>query len=151
MKNLVKLIGIIVLVVAIGFSMVACDDGNSSRDEYKLTWGLWIGETYSTVSSRFTDASAPLTPAGANAGYVTGSNASTAFSVIITTYLFDDGGFTTGSYENLVNFQQDGIGAPQDLKTAMLNQRNNIPLGGVYQTTIPGEGDSVIVYYLERN
>ena len=151
MKNLAKLTGIIALVALIVFSMAACDNGNGGVDEYKLTWGLWLGVTYSNVSSQFTSAGAPLTPAGTNAGYLTGSNASTAFSVIITTYSFDDGGYKTGSYENLVNFQQDGIGAPQELKEAMVAQKKNIPVGGVFQTTIPGYGNSVIVYYLEKN
>jgi hypothetical protein len=140
--------GLLVILLAFGF--IGCDS-DSKGDDYKLTWGLWIGETYSSVSSNFTSAGASLTPAGTNAGYLTGSIASTAFSVIITTYQFDDGGFKTGSFESLVNFQNDGIGAPQALKAAMLEQKNNVPVGGVFQTTIPGYGNSAIVFYIEKN
>jgi len=144
-----KTVSISLLVIVLAFAFISCDNG--SKDEYKLTWGLWIGDNYYSISSQFAGYGAPLTPAGTNAGYLTGNNASTAFSFIITTYSFDDGGFETGSFENLVYFQQDGIGAPQDLKTAMLAQKNNVPIGGVFQTIIPGYGTSVVSYYLEKN
>ena len=61
------------------------------------------------------------------------------------------GGYEYGSFENLVNFQQDGIGAPQDLKNAMLANKNNVPLGVFFQANIPGYGVSVVCFYVENN
>ena len=134
--------GLLVVVLAFGF--IGCSDDD---DPYKLTWGLWEGATYSEISQNFSNADVPLTPVGNNAGYLTGNAAAEAFNIISNEFKFDDDGTKTGTYESLVDYKKDGIGAPSDLKTAMLAEKNNVPVGGVYYVTSVG----VIVFYVAKN
>jgi len=149
MKNTIRILVIIALVAIIGFSFVSCGgDDDSGGDEYKLTWGLWMGVDYSYISSQFIANGANPVSAGSSAGYITGNDASRAFS-IASTYPFDDDGTMTGSFETLLNFKKDGIGAPQELKSAMLAQKDNVPVGGIFQASINGSV-GVIGFYVEK-
>ena len=140
------------LIVMLAFGLITCSNSSGGPGgDYTLSWGLWTHTYYSDVSDNFDLFGLSLTPVGSNAGYLTGSDASDAHSFITAYYGFDDGGYETGSFENLVNFQNDGIGAPSELKSAMLANKNNVPLGGFFQANIPGEGISVVCFYVEHN
>lgn len=51
MKNTIRLIGIITIVVIIGFSMASCgSEGDSSSPGHKHTWGVWTVTTPPTAT-----------------------------------------------------------------------------------------------------
>jgi hypothetical protein len=58
MKNLFRLFGIIALVAVIGFSMVACDDGDDDSNPFIGTWKSSNGYVMVFAASTFTIASA---------------------------------------------------------------------------------------------
>jgi hypothetical protein len=66
MKNLFKLLGIAALVATIGFSMVACDDGDDNKKDKNPFIGTWKSqEGNSSYAMVFTDKSFTITsPSG---------------------------------------------------------------------------------------
>jgi hypothetical protein len=151
-------------LLALSLAFVGCDNGTTSSGgddgdktgddgdttQYTLEWGAWDGQTYATISSNFTAAQHPLTPAGSNAGYLTGSMALSAYNIVHDAYRFDDGGTVSGSFDSLLNFSKDGIGLPDGgLKNALREQKANVPLAGVFQYTSGGR-PGVSVFYLTK-
>jgi len=123
--------------------------GGGNNDLYMLEWGVWENTTYSYVSSAFDNFSLPLTPAGTNAGYLTGDDANTALEYIkddSNPTDIDDHGETTDTFENLINYTKDGYGAPDALKTAMTEeiQKANLPVGGVFQPS----GQNMVITFI---
>jgi uncharacterized repeat protein (TIGR02543 family) len=124
------------------------DDDNSGdgKDEYTLTWAVWQSLSYSDVSRVFAEVGAPLKPAGSNAGYLTGDDATGAYTIIGYHYVFDDFGLASGTFEDMLNYKVDDIGAPAALKNVMRAQRKYAPLGGVFQYPY-----GVVLFYIEKN
>jgi len=82
---------------------------------------------------------------GTKQGYVTGTKATDAYNKA-KEYPVYDSGIKTGEWSDLVNFSKGGISAPTALKTAMLGQEGNVPLGGVFE-----EGSYTLVFYITKN
>jgi hypothetical protein len=149
--------------IAIGTGKITFDDGTEkplttpetvepvpppAPSSYELAWAYWRDTNYSYVSSEVAEKGASLTAAGANAGYLTGDNAATAFTMISNNYPEPDNyGTETGSFEELLNFQAEGIGLPSTLKSRMNAQKANVPLGGVFQ--VPTYG-GVAVFFVTK-
>jgi hypothetical protein len=134
------------LALALTFGLVLSGCKEDDVGEYDLKWGLWINETYANISAQFNNNNVPLTSAGPNAGYLTGNNATAAYNFISSYYSFYDYGSTDGSFEDLVNYKKDGIGAPVTLKDALRAQKANAPLAGVFQYQ-----NYVLLFYLSKN
>jgi len=141
---------IITIAAVIMFGMAACDGGSGGggggggsggSGNYKLTWGIY-DQTFSLSVAEFAYYGFPLTLAGSNAGYITGNTASQAFSQVNPAVEY---GISYGTFEILVEFKRDGIGAPQELKSAMLAKKANVPVGGVF-----GYSDFSVAFYIER-
>jgi hypothetical protein len=118
---------------------------------YELTWAYWSNANYSYVSSEFAGKGASLTAAGTNAGYLTGNDAATAFTIVDSgNYPEPDNyGTETGSFEELLNFQDEGIGLPSTLKSTMGAKKANVPLAGVFQVDMGG-GSGVVLFYVTK-
>jgi hypothetical protein len=116
--------------------------------EYTLLWGVWEDVNYEFISGNFSSYGLPLTSAGSNAGYLTGSNATSAYNIISTTpeAQFNDDGTLSGSFEELLNYQSQGIGAPSALKSALTAQKSNVPLVDVFQHQY-----GVTAFYITKN
>jgi uncharacterized repeat protein (TIGR02543 family) len=121
--------------------------GGGTPGAYTLSWGI-LTTSYDNFSAGFSQHGVTLTSAGANAGYLTGTAASGAFTAINNNpeAAFDDFGEQEGSFEEFLNFQENGIGLPTALKTAMTAQKASVPLLGVFSV-----GDKVIVFYISKN
>jgi hypothetical protein len=150
MKKNVLFAGISAIMLVFGLVLTACGD-NGGGDPYKLSGGYLSGLTYSGVSSQFTANGAPLVPAGSNAGYLTGSDAKNVYDRF-TRYVEDNNVSiesitATGTFEDLINYQSNGIGLPEGLKAALTAQQGNMPLASVFEVSSQG----VVVLYVEAN
>jgi hypothetical protein len=155
--------GVLALTLIFGFALLGCNTGTGgggSSDtpppgggaEYELGWGYWEGTNYATVSGNFASNSLPLTPAGDKAGYLTGAKAGEAYDAIennLKTYPFDDKGELEGSFEELLNFKNDGKGFSDDLKVALKAQKANVPIAGALEFATGG-GPIVVVFFIDK-
>jgi len=147
MRNFFKFLGLTALVAVIGLSMAACrqDGGDDDDDPYKMNWGSWDSGYYDDVRDYVGTGNGFIEVITNNAGYVTGSKATDAYNKA-KSYPVHDSGIKTGEWSDLVNFSKDGISAPAALKTAMLGQEGNVPLGGVFEAS-----GYTLVFYITRN
>jgi hypothetical protein len=113
--------------------------GGNGGGDYTLNWAVWVGASYNNFSSIFESKDAPLTPAGSNAGYVTGVSISQILAASPSEPTMMNEAPQTGSFEALLNTQNEGIGVPSALKTAMTAQQSKAPLVGVFQFEMGGQ------------
>jgi hypothetical protein len=60
---------------------------------------------------------------------------------------FTDSGTMNDSFENLLNFNKNGIGLPSALKTALTRQKANLPIAAVFQVNAQG----VVVFFVTEH
>ena len=58
----------------------------------------------------------------------------------------DYGQSARGTFESRVTYSHDGISAPAQLQTLMRNNRNNVPLAGIFDAD-----DFAVIFYLHRD
>jgi len=140
--------GILVCLLVFSLALISCPTGGDDG-EYDLLWGTFstsISLVKSTISSH--SWSVTDTDSG-NACYATGATAENIYTYSLNTLTFSDGGSKDGSWEELLNYKKNGIGldlAPA-LKTAMLPNKENAPVAGIYDS---GQGFAVI-FYIRKN
>jgi hypothetical protein len=114
---------------------------------YTLQWGYLVGVSYSDIrSSSLGDL---LTPAGSNAGYITGSNATAVYEQAASG-VFDGTGTEEGSFSTVLDFSQQGIGLPSDLKAALRAREENVPLAAFFSVEYQGT-DIAVLFYITKN
>ncbi|MDR1931550.1 MAG: carboxypeptidase-like regulatory domain-containing protein, partial [Spirochaetales bacterium] len=123
---------------------------------YTLKWGVWVGATYTEVSSGFTG-DLSLTSAGPNAGYLTGARATAVFDAIAGVIQagsappFNASGEIIASFENLMYFSYEDIGFPDALKTALRSNKASAPLAGVCELKDESFYGFVVVFYITKD
>jgi hypothetical protein len=129
------------------YKKAGSNDLGGKSDEYELIWIARNYVTYAQFIGSFPGVT--LTPAGSNAGYLTGNAAYNAFvSFSSSDYQFNDSGTEEDSFENLLNFKQNGIGLPSALRSALSTQKANVPIIGVFQSSDGQGGYGVIAFYV---
>jgi hypothetical protein len=117
---------------------------------YNLQWVL-INATYNEVQSYISDQKWTIAASGSNWKLAAGDTATTIYNWC-NTYLpreaLFDSGFLDGSFEYLLNFQENGIGLPAGLKNSPYTTAANVPLAGVFN--VP-EYDMVLLFYVTRS
>jgi hypothetical protein len=144
--------------IAIGAGEITFDDASTGQQEagtgspptYDLYWGFIDGETYSDATAQAANQGVSLIAAGSNAGYVTGADAVAGFSKMDNNY-FDNYGTLNDTFENLLNFNRDGIGLPPALKTAMTGQKANLPIAAVFEVNDPDTLQGVVVFFIQEH
>jgi hypothetical protein len=152
MKNNFFVSAMLVCLLALGLAFVGCKNSSDPPDYY-LSWGAWDGDNYNNVSSQFTSAGNPLSQAGTNAGYLTGSAAQGAYEYVSTNYSFSESKDNIGgSFEEMLNYETNGVGLPEGLKTALKDNKEDMPFAGVFQYIGgAGVGYGVTVFYIRKN
>jgi hypothetical protein len=152
--------------ISVGAGEITFDDGSTTSKTsqtaepllppppptYDLYWGFIYGATYSEVRDEALKRGASLTVAGSNAGYVTGATATAAYNMISVDYYdyFTDSGTMNDSFENLLNFNEKGIGLPPALKTAITRQKANLPIAAVFEVNAQ-DVQGVVVFFVEEH
>jgi hypothetical protein len=119
---------------------------------YTVSWGYMGGVTYSQAASNAAGYGVTFKSAGSNAGYLTGNDATGAYSIMMMQFssYFNGGGSVPDSpFEELLNFQENGIGLPSALKSAMGREKANVPIAAVFQVN-QGGGSGIVVFYVEE-
>jgi hypothetical protein len=141
---------LLVFALAVGLIFAACDTGTggggSDTDEYQLEWSTFSGSFFS-----FSDILALIAMEGLN---VQGDSQTYALATGATAreiysrgkgFWWDDLGTETGSFENLVNYTNSGIGAPSGLKSLMRSNKANVPLLGIFDI-----GPKAVIFYITK-
>jgi hypothetical protein len=142
-----SVLGMLAMVLALGFALDGCDNGTTSKGEYHLKWGVTY-TTYSQVESTVTSQGWAITDQGSNWALGTGSTATTVYNWCMGNVTFVDGGDFDGSLEECLNFSKDGVSAPAGLKTAGNNNKANIPLAGIFDG---GYNVGAVLFYITKN
>jgi hypothetical protein len=119
---------------------------------YDLVWGFINGATYSQISTEAKNNGASLTAAGSNAGYLAGTNALAAMEMIsegYSDYFTDFGSLSNKPFDELLDFNENGIGLPSALKTAMNRQKENLPIAAVFQVNAQDVQGVVVFFVVE--
>jgi hypothetical protein len=136
------------LALVFGLAFIGCDN-DTTKGEYTLAWGVWSGASYGDISAQFSDKDVTLKPTtDTNAGYLTGADASRAYASISNgSQPFNDSGTLEGSFEDLLNHKENGLGLPDNLKTVLTGKKADAPVAGVFAA----DGVGVIVFYVYKN
>ena len=144
--------------MALGLVFVGCG-GSSPSYEYTLSWGIFVPGTYSIEDVVNDQGWVVNEIPGEEAAYVTGN---TAYDVYIyclnNTNFYDGEPAVGGSFETLVNYSIDGISAPPGLQAAMLANKENVPVAGIFKVDSYFYGypysvtpNSHVVFYIVKN
>ena len=154
MKRTSKLLGMIVLALA--FSLIGCDNGGGGSNkgpgtvppgtggDYKLQW-LAYETSRSEVESIISTQNWDVTQAGPNAGWAKDPTATAIYNYAknnANTPFSEE----NGSFESLVNFSEEGVSAPNELKTALNANKNNVPLAGIFDAV-----EVAVFFYITKN
>jgi hypothetical protein len=122
---------------------------------YKMSWAYMGGPTYDEIRSQAEkDYGISFKPAGSNAGYLTGAEATGSFAAMKTQLDdFDATGTKSGSFEDLLNFkdEESGIGLPEAVKSTLSAQKAKIPIAAVFQVSPKEGGTGIVVIYVEED
>jgi hypothetical protein len=138
-------LGILAMVLVLGLVLAGCDNGTTTKAEYHLKWGA-TSTSYSTVQSTITSQGWTVADSGTNWAVGAGSTATTIYNWCMANVSFSDGGDFDGSFEECINYTKDGsVSAPSALKTALNNNKSNVPLAGIF------DGGYAILFYITKN
>jgi len=112
---------------------------------FNLQWGATL-TTYSDVEDIIKTQGWKVQSSGATFALATGATAETVYNWCLSNVTFVDNGTTSGSFESLVNFSSGGISAPSGLKTALNNNKANVPLAGIFNG-----GEVAVLFYITKN
>jgi hypothetical protein len=115
-------------------------------DEYSLQWAA-IDITYEEVQSYISAQGWNIAGSGSNWKLATGSTATTVYNwclANIPSNAWLDSGTLNNSFQNLLNFKEDGIGLPAGLKNSPYATRANVPLAGIFDAG----RDMVVLFYV---
>jgi hypothetical protein len=143
MKRL-NLLVMLVALLALGLVFASCDSGTSNDDDYHLEWGT-IQTTYFVVQNVIETQEWDVTPVGSSSAYATGATAVAIRDYNHKNTYFQAGGDEDGSFEELLEYKNDGIGLPQNLKTALAGQKSNVPLAGIFDA-----GAFAVLFYVSK-
>jgi hypothetical protein len=136
--------GILVVLLAMGLALAGCDNGTTDKGEYHLAWGA-ASVAYSYVSSQIADSAQER---GADWLLCTGSTATTVYDNAreqISSWLLANGDFD-GSFNECLNFSNEGIEAPSGLKGSSSAVASGVPLLGVFDG-----GSMTVLFYITKN
>jgi hypothetical protein len=125
------------------------DDGDGADDDYTLVWGSF-SSSYADVQSTIKAQGWNVQQAGSTAGIATGATATTIYQWCFSNAAqigYTDSGSPSGPFETLVNTSNQGISAPDALKTALRNNKANVPLAGIFDA----QGQAAVVFYITKN
>ena len=151
MKNKKIRLGMLVMALVFAVAVVGCDNG-TTEDQYTLSWGEFR-ETTHTITGAINDNDWNVTWTQPNQhGFSTGSTANSVYVFCRDEIRFIDGAEgINGSFYSLVNHSVRGFGAPPALRAALVDNRDNVPLAGIFRiigTGIPP--NSWVVFYIRR-
>jgi hypothetical protein len=132
------------------------NDFNTARSsvvgEYTLRWLAQGSINYATfISNNFSGVS--FTPAGSDAGYITGNDAEAALNAFHNIQQFNGVGSGSGAFEDLLNIRVGGIELPLALRSALEPHKENVPIIGVFQFQVedgPIPGPGVIAFLITK-
>jgi hypothetical protein len=115
--------------------------------------GGWFFAPYSVVTATIEDKGWDVTHADSKSAYATGDTADLILEYVQQTPQINFQGYASeeNTFENLLNFKNEGIGLPSGLKTGLRNDKDKAPLLGIFGTTVPGGQDIVIVFYVDKS
>jgi hypothetical protein len=117
--------------------------------QYHMGWAAFEG-TYNDVQSYILEQGWSIADSGTNWGLAIGPTATAIYDWgndnIPEDYLVARGS-RDGSFGNLLNFQEQGIGLPAGLKNSPYTIGTNAPLVGVFEVS---EYDMVVLFYVTR-
>jgi hypothetical protein len=154
MKKKFLVSGLLALALVFGLALTACGGGagGGPSGPYTLSWGAfyysWAG-VKSTISGLPWGSNVTYTDSG-SAGWAKGTDADAIYIYSLETIGFDDGGAVGGEWADLVAYTKDGIGAPAQLKAAMLANEVNAPVAGIYDANSYDPG-LIIIYCIKKN
>ena len=143
MKNKLKVLVMLVCMLALTLVFASC---NRNSGVYKLQWGAFWA-SYSEVQNAISENGWNITNAGANAAITTGADATAVYDFCIENIFFIDGNDNIeGSFEELIDYSEDDVSAPEELKTLLKRNKSKAPIAGIF------EADSVaVVFYITKN
>ncbi|MCL2129360.1 MAG: hypothetical protein FWH35_03290 [Treponema sp.] len=152
MKKKLVFSAILVCLLALGLMFVGCSSDSTSLGEYTLSWGIFVPGSQSIDDVVAAQGWNVTATDGGDAGYATGTTATKIYVFCLEEIDFDDGGAIDGEFADLVGYSNDGIGAPPELKAAMLSNKDKAPLAGIFKVNSPDvRYNSHIVYYIVKN
>jgi hypothetical protein len=144
-RKLFGIAGALAVLLMSGLVLTGCDNGSTNKDEYHLKWGATY-TTYWVITSTIISQNWTVTAQGSNYALATGITATSVYNYCMNNVSWIDGGDFDGSFEECINFSQDGVSAPFGLKSAGNNNKGNIPLAGVFDG-----GSSAVLFYITKN
>jgi hypothetical protein len=136
------------------------DGGGGKREQpaetakpplYKASWAYMGDATYSDAVEGAKTYGVTFNPAGSNAGYVTGDTAVNTYNIMKQNVPNDEtGSIDPCSFEDLLAFENQGMGWPEDLKSALRREKANMPIAAVFQVN-QGSESAIVVIYVEED
>jgi hypothetical protein len=155
-KKFFGIAGLLAMALVFGLIVTGCDENadkdNNDSGAYHLqvTITSWGGD-YDAFKSTMLSSVSSYAETGDDlgSGYVTGAAAKSAYDIFTDSSSSDIN--TDGSFENLLNFSKDGIGAPPKLKAALAAKKGSVPLFGLFYTDIGEVPIKYVVFYITKN
>jgi hypothetical protein len=163
-RKLFGIAGALTVLLMSGLVLAGCDNGTTSNgggdggngtasngggdggDVYTLEWGV-CNITYEEVFQTITGQKWTYTKIGtASAAYGTKRDATSAYNYCVSNAVFEETGTAEGSFEDLVSTKVEGISAPSALKTSLLDQKANVPVGGIFDAD-----QFAVMFYITKN
>jgi hypothetical protein len=143
-KKIFSIAGAALILLALGLVLAGCEN-DTTKGEYHLKWGA-ASVSYSDIQSEIPGAA--IEESGSNWILSTGSMATNVYNGVmngISNNWLASGDFD-GSFEECLNFENDGIGAPAGFKNSPSAVEANVPLAGIFAA----EGMTVL-FYVTKN
>ncbi|MDR3337315.1 MAG: hypothetical protein LBT16_08940 [Treponema sp.] len=150
MNKKLLFLGIPVCLLILGLALSGCDNGTTGSgaptDEYTLEWGSFNAD-YATIMATIKKEGWNVQEVqGGTAGMATGATATAIYNYCTSgKIVFNDGGTVNGSFETLINYSNQGVSAPSELKTLLNSNKANVPLAGIFDG-----GQAAVVFYIRK-
>jgi hypothetical protein len=114
-----------------------------------LYWGFMGDARYSQVKAGAAAEGISFTEPSYNSGYLTGANATAVYNKTTSDYseyFIDNGELSNQLFEDLLNFNENGIGLPSALQTALRTEKANLPIVAAFEAQ-----GGVVMFYVVKH